>query len=270
MMIKVYLMTKTNQPGEDYSSPFNRRKSIMKIYIDTIADLKKYKDEILKTSKPCTIFQIGGFRPKKAITQSYFGKVLVCKDGEDWPQSNGKPMIPLCQLNLEDAPYIPQSIKHIAFITIFIDDKDMPIGNLPNGDKWCLRAYEKNDKLIPIIQANYTSQIKPKALRPIPKVFQDFPPDPYSPLEIDYSIEHEYLDEYPNYEGIKLGGFPAAIQRSKIFMNSAETHHYSEFVLHIDTIEKANWMWGDLGVGYFGISKDQNGNDIWSHKWECY
>ncbi len=239
------------------------------INIITKNDLNKYEQQIKATSKPAAIFQIGGFKSPKNIKSSWFGKVLVGKKGEEWPESNGKPMIPLCQLDVSDLPYKPENIKDIEFISVFVGgERDLPCDHEPNGTKWCLRTYNKLDQLIPITQPNYNSSIKPIPIRPS-GVVKDYPSIVESPLNILFEHDDSYLDKYPNHEGIKFGGYPALIQYNEIFDLKNYTSN-PQYIFLIDSIKEANWMWGDIGVGYFGIGTDKNGNDVWSLEWECY
>lgn len=42
-----------------------------------------------------------------------------------------------------------------------------------------------------------------------------------------------------------------------------------EYIFQVDSEEKAGWIWGDAGTGYFGrgsgVAKDQ-----WALAWQCY
>lgn len=42
-------------------------------------------------------------------------------------------MIPLCQLNLAEAPYVPLVLKDIALLTIFVATPQLSI-DTPNGE----------------------------------------------------------------------------------------------------------------------------------------
>ncbi len=108
------------------------------------------EDVLRKISRPAKIFEVGGFKPDENTKSSWIGKVLVCEQGETWPESNGEPMIPLCQLNLTNLPYLPDRLKDIQLITVFIDSKIIPSKDEKNGELWCLRAYKNLDSLIQI------------------------------------------------------------------------------------------------------------------------
>ncbi len=86
------------------------------------------------------ILEPGGFAPPADPRASWFGRVLVGAPGETWPESAGRPMYALCQINLTVLPFRPHRLDDIAFIAVFIGPADLPL-DTANGDGWCLRAY---------------------------------------------------------------------------------------------------------------------------------
>lgn len=228
------------------------------------------KEEIIKQiSKPAIAFEVGGFKPDDNIKSSWIGKVLVGKIGEEWPHSNGKPMIPLCQINLSELPYKPDNIKDIALITVFIDSMEIPSNDEPNEINWCLRTYESVNELISLVQPKINSQIKPFQLKPR-LVENDFPCHEDIPIELPEEFEDDYYDLFENIGGIKIGGWPTLIQ-SKIFWAPFNQHPAKpEYVFQIDSIEKAQWQWGDGGVGYFGRGTADGKSNEWTFAWQCY
>ncbi|HEX8776147.1 MAG TPA: hypothetical protein VF735_21435, partial [Pyrinomonadaceae bacterium] len=64
-------------------------------------------------------------------------------------------------------------------------------------------------------------------------------------------------------------GWPTLIQ-SEIYWAPWNKHPANpEYVFQINSEEKANWRWGDAGVGHFGrgtgVAKNQ-----WALSWQCY
>ena len=228
------------------------------------------KDDILeKISKPATVFEVGGFKPDEDIKSSWVGKVLVCEQSETWPESNGEPMIPLCQINLTNLPYVPDRLKDIQLITIFIDSEEIPSDDEKNGELWCLRAYKSLDNLIQIDTPDYKSHIKPFQLRP-KLIEKDCPCWEDCPIEIPDEFEDDYYDLFANETGIKRGGWPSLVQ-SEIFWAPFNEHPANpEFVFQIDSVEKAQWFWGDSGTGYFGRGTTKGHEDEWTFAWQCY
>src|SRR5438093_5446223 len=123
--------------------------------------LEDLKRRLVRKASRATL---GGFRPPESPLASWFGKVLVAGEGEEWPRSVGKPMMPLCQLNLTECPFVPEALSDIALIALFIDPDDLPL-DTPNGDGWMLRAYPNLDGLSPVQQPQYDWQIKPFPIR---------------------------------------------------------------------------------------------------------
>ncbi|WMT43292.1 DUF1963 domain-containing protein [Paenibacillus sp. D2_2] len=233
--------------------------------------------EILKRKimRQATLLQIGGFRPSGELTSSIFGKVNVSLPNEEWPSSNNKPMIPLCQINIIQLPYIPVSLKDIEMITLFIDSNDLPDNN-PNGQKWCLRAYKYIKDLVPIQSVPYESNIKVFEMKPT-LIEEDYPcwddfVEELSKENIPVTVEINdfYNNHLNNVSGLKVGGWPTTIQ-SEIYWAPYNQHPVNpQFVFQIDSTDKGNWFWGDNGVGYIGRGTTIEGSNEWVIEWQCF
>lgn len=212
--------------------------------------------------------EIGGVKPSGDLYENWFGRVNVCAEGETWPESAGKPMHALCQINVRSLPIRPDRLGDIDLIAVFIGPEDLPI-DAPNGDNWCLRAYKNLDVLIPLAQQDTRSPIKAFPMRP--SVFhEDFPCWEDVPIDLPDDVAENYYDLFENVRGFKLGGWPTLIQ-AEIFWAPWNKHPASpEFVFQIDSTEKGNWMWGDSGVGYFGRGTAPGKEDEWALSWQCY
>src|SRR5215831_14699125 len=103
---------------------------------DDMSSLQEFRR--LNTRK-ASILQIGGFRPTADPFASNFGLRPLGAPGEEWPVSDGKPLLFICQLNLATAPVVPPLLEGIQLITFFAD----PDGSLgkENGEDWRLFAY---------------------------------------------------------------------------------------------------------------------------------
>lgn len=221
------------------------------------------KQLIDQVARPAIRMKVGGFRPSDNPLASWFGKVQVARADEAWPCSNDKPMLPLCQINLNEFQFKPALLNDIALITIFIDSDNIPAQEDTNGTSWCLRAYKMTDELVPLTQVKVSSAIKPMQM--IPEVIaQDFPNWEDCPVPAPARFEENYSELFPNTEGIKFGGWPMLIQ-GEINWDSA-----SEFAFQIDSVEKARWQWGDNGVAYFGRNTGEAGPNQWTFSWQSY
>ncbi|MTI54821.1 hypothetical protein [Geosporobacter ferrireducens] len=73
-----------------------------------MGSLETIKD---KVKRKATVIQIGRFKPDNDLSSSWFGKVMLCLPGEEWPTCKEKPMNALCQINLTQLP------SQIQFLT---------------------------------------------------------------------------------------------------------------------------------------------------------
>ena len=221
-----------------------------------------------KIKKSAIKFHVGGFRPEENLTASWIGNVTVKGTNESWPESNGQPMIPICQLNLSELTNRPDNLKDIELITLFLDSNELPIDQ-PNGQGWLLRTYKDVTALEEIEKPSVDFPIKAFQLKP-EFVANDFPCWEDCPVEVPDEFDDSYYDLFPNQEGIKIGGWPTLVQ-SEIFWAPFNQHPAEpEFVLQIDSIEKANWYWGDNGVAYIGRGTKPELKEAWTFSWQCY
>ncbi|MBK1810764.1 DUF1963 domain-containing protein [Clostridium sp. YIM B02505] len=229
-----------------------------------------------KLKRKATLMQIGGFRPDNNLLTSWFGRVNFCLPGEDWPICNGIPMHALCQINLTQLPYVPESLNDLEFLVVFISPDEYP-NNDTNGVNWCLRAYKRIEELVPLKQIVTGSTIREFQMRGI-LIDEDYPCwEDFSdatlqdnPLELTDELEEYYWDNLENVSGFKIGGWPTLIQ-SEIYWAPYNQHPAKpEYIFQIDSTEKGNWMWGDNGVGYFGRGTKEGHEDEWTIEWQCY
>ena len=101
-----------------------------------------------KESRFCKILLDTKGEPSN-IFASCFGDVKVATQEEIWPVYDGVPMVPVFQINIKELPYIPSAFKGFSFLTYFFRATGFEQGSL-NGQGWVLRAYTKNDQLVPL------------------------------------------------------------------------------------------------------------------------
>jgi hypothetical protein len=102
-----------------------------------------------KLRKKASRIIVGGFRPPEAPDGSWFGRVRLAMPDEEWPADRGKPMLPLCQLNLTEMPFVPPNLNDVCLITVFISAISLS-ADAENGDGWQLRAYPSLDGWVQI------------------------------------------------------------------------------------------------------------------------
>jgi len=199
---------------------------------------------------------------------SWFGQVNLAAPGEAWPITDGKPMHPLCQINLTEFPFRPSRLEDVEVITVFIGPENLPIDQ-PNGVNWCLRTYRNFHNLVRLAPIDTGSDIKPMALRPH-VISADYPCFEDVSPEFSETLPRLYPFLFPNKPGFKFGGWPSLIQSEIDWTDSDEQSISFDYVFQIDSCRRANWYWGDNGVGFFGRGTHAGHLDNWAITWQCY
>ena len=211
--------------------------------------------------RSASIAQVGGFRPSDEPFASYFGGRFYGLPGEEYPTCNGRVLSALLQVNLEELPFVPAKLHEIRFITVFVDEENLPFGN-HNGDGWVIRTYDSLSELILLPESTYQTNIKPFPIRW--SLIEGDAPDwtsaweyvnPTGFLELSQAIEL-FSEKYQTRQGTKIGGWPHYLQD--------DDKNLGDFVFQIDSEYKANWMWGDAGIAYF--FKDET--ETWFMDWD--
>ena len=143
------------------------------------------------SSLPCSIVQVGGFRPTGDPFASHFGLRPLGAADEAWPEAAGKPLLFVCQLNLTTAPAVPPLLHDIALITFFVDP-EMGVLEKENGVDWSLRAYSSLDGLVPLTAPAHA-----------PRIQRGF--------ECRWEAAQDQSED-DNAARTKIGGYPSAIQ----------------------------------------------------------
>ncbi len=224
----------------------------------------EFRNKIIRKSVE---LEIGGQRPNNSLTSSWFGKVLLAKSNEKWPTQDGKPMKPLCQINIKELDFVPDTLDGIHFITIFItDENEIPILD-SNGDGWLLRHYSNINELVEIEIPEFHSEIKEFQMFSKSSDI-DYPTWEDCPTEIPSKFEDNFHEIFPNKSGFKIGGWPTLIQNS--VFSGLDPSNKTEYAFQIDSVatDKANLYLGDSGIMYFGINK-VNDKINWEMTWQC-
>ena len=210
---------------------------------------------------------VGGFRPPDAPEASWFGRVRVARAGEEWPSHQDKPMLPLCQLNLADMPYLPPSLNDLSMITMFISAVSLPF-EAENGDGWALRAYPSMEGLVEIEAPQHERFIRPFPVR-WELIEADYPSYEDAALVLPVQQLRDHRDLFRSDHASKVGGWPALIQSEILWAPFNQHPANPEYVFQIATEEKARWQWGHGGTGYFGRGTG-GARDVWALGWQSY
>lgn len=211
-------------------------------------------DEIKKMIvKKAVIFTTGDVEPTYSNTESWIGRVYLYKEDETIPtDSNGKIMLPLLQICLEELPYIPDVLIGTKVLTVFVSE-NIPVELSSNGNNWVIREYKEEDVLVNKNISDHSSPIKPFPLKSR-LIEEDYPvwDSGDIPTEIVDELEEmedsgeitDYYDYTECHSEHKIGGYPCYIQSG---INWGEGY---EFVLQIASDEKANFNVIDNGNIY--------------------
>ncbi len=181
-------------------------------------------DALRKWGRPASILR-PDLSDEARIDGSWIGKVTLALPGETWPTCEQRPLAPIFQLRLDEAPFVPEALKDIACITFFAEcagEELDPEFALPGGAEakldeldpeeagWCLRAYKDVASLVEIEQAQVAWPFKSA-------------PGSWTPVELDPPSGFEFgEDEVPEpvaggfeeskLKGVRLGGWPSINQ----------------------------------------------------------
>lgn len=212
--------------------------------------------------RKASIAEIGGFRPPDNPITSCFGGPFVAQAGEEWPEWEGEPMLPLLQVRIDELPYCPPALDGIALFNVFIRRDRMPDPGTENGQMWVMRSYSSLEGLVPMVMPE-GFRIRPFPVRwhlaesegptweaalELSETMKQF-----SELEDSVDLFH---DRYDQHGLTKIGGWIGTIQGS---------YGNPNFVFQISSEEKPGFMIGDNGNAYFSYE-----NGKWVMDWDCY
>lgn len=194
---------------------------------------------------------------------SMFGAVRLSLADEEWPMCNDVPLWPLCQLNLTQSPFVPDALRDLALITVYVGDHEARsptlIINAADPDPsatWVLRAYPTLNALtIPKMPA-HGSVMSPRLGE-----WDAQTPDYANHDMADNIVDTAAVDIYA-YDWVrtvpqtKLGGWPGTVQ-SAPWWAGENTSDTWDFVLQIDYELQAGWSgWGD-GAAFIARSRER-------------
>jgi hypothetical protein len=175
------------------------------------------------------------FSPTLDPFATHFGLKPVGLPDEAWPESGGKPLVFVCQLNLTTAPVVPERFADIRLITFFVEPETAVLKE--NGGNWCLRAYKSLDELVPLS------------------------PRPGAP-KIRKGFECTWQESPANAERTKIGGRGNYIQ-SEPWWDYRDHPSAPAYCLQINSEEKVGLGWGDSGTLYIARGTTTGCEDQW-------
>ena len=232
--------------------------------------------------RPGSNATVGGFRPPENPLASWLGDVKVAGRHERWPDHDGKPMMPVLQVNVGELPFVPPGLHDLALVTVFIDAEALPAERAANGAGWAVRTSATTDDLVEVRAPAGTIRAKPFPIR-WDAFTEDFPdwehvPGPLAKEFLDLEEQEgiSYFDLVERYDitpeahyATKVGGYPSPWQASGVNTEIYASSPTDEpcFVLQIASEEKCGLMWGDNG--FLFLERSQATDDSWFIRWDC-
>jgi hypothetical protein len=226
------------------------------------SDLKK------RLGRPASGIEFFGPPGPFDLTGTIFGQVNAALAGEEWPVWNGRPMQPLAQLNLREAPYLPENLRDIALIALFFDRDALPI-DAKNGDGWLLRAYSSFAGLVALARPPEFELVRarPARYRLLERDFPDWPDA--ANLNVPDDLSEDWEEEFGSADASKLGGWPTLLQ-SEIFWAPENEHPAEpEFAFQLARMDKLKTSIPADSFGYFGRGSGP-ARDVWTFAWQSY
>ena len=194
---------------------------------------------------------------------SMFGAIRLSRKDEVWPEYEGTPLWPLCQINLTQAPILPQALSDLALLTVFISPEHAmaptQIINTAKADPnatWALRSYTTLDRLTIPKQSAHGSTLSPR-LGEWADVTADYANHDVAGQVVDTTENDVYGYEWcKSVQQTKLGGWPLTAQ-SEPWWGYQKSRDTWDFVMQIENEPNAGWHgWGD-GVAFIARSRQR-------------
>lgn len=217
---------------------------------------------------------------KKGATLPWESKCGGCPyltSENDYPRDNdGRPMMFLAQINLDEMPPLPDFPEH-GILQFYIGDNDM-YGLDTDCKVIYIPEYEKDASALPaknLFESGYmgmtpfSSEGKMKftpSSRFICTECQEFNDKFENKVSED---EWDALYELCYAQDSRAGGYPLFVQSAPAYYNSGK---YDTVLLQLDCDDECGIMFGDAGNCYFLISKEDLINrsfDNVEYGWQC-
>jgi len=192
-----------------------------------------------------------------------FGAVRLERNGEVWPSYEAAPLWPVLQLNLREAPVIPEALRDLSLLTVFVapDHTNPPTRMIDTGQPdpmatWAIRSYSTLEALTIPKAPKHGSNLRPQLGEWAPAVID------YANDDVAEQVTDTVANDLPDHERCealaqtKLGGWPAT-SGAVPWWDREPTGDTWDFVLQIGNEPKAGWHgWGD-GTAFIARSRER-------------
>jgi uncharacterized protein YwqG len=227
-----------------------------------VTSLEEYTSS---NTRQASVLTLGGFRPTGDPLASHFGLAPVAGPGDAWPTYRGRPLFFVCQLNLTQAPYVPDLLSDVKLVTFFID-LESEVLNEENGQDWCLRVFKTLEGLAPLAIPEGATVAQGFEARWM--LVEDHPryDDPDHVVPPGFDTSRVTLE---NVHRTKIGGYASNIQSEPWWGYRAHPRE-PRFCMQIDSEDKVDLQWGDRGTLYIARGTAPGHEDSWHLDWQCY
>jgi hypothetical protein len=220
--------------------------------------------------RPASLLEFFGPPPMEFdLSATMFGRVTAGFPGEEWPVYRGRLMQPVAQLNLLEAPYLPENLRDVALIALFFDRDARPI-DAENGDGWLLRSYPALDDLCALTMPAEFERARgsPARYRLLESDFPDWE-DAADLAAIPEDLADAWEDDFGSTAGSKLGGWPSLLQ-SKVSWAANDEHPAApKYAFQIARMDKLKTAMPADSFGYFGRGTGTARN-VWTFAYQLY
>jgi len=217
-------------------------------------------------TRRASVLQVGGFRPSNNLSASNFGRKPLARPGEAWPVWNGKPLLFVCQVNLQNAPAIPALLQDVKLMTFFVAQTEGPL-DPENGKNWHLRAYKSLFDLAPLASPADAPKLD-KAFECRWEESVDYPTFEDPEIVTPEGVEASEID-LENVHRTKIGGYASHIQ-SELWWDLRPHPASPRYCWQVGSEEKVGLAWGDGGMIYLARGTARGYEDRWFLDWQCY
>lgn len=170
-------------------------------------------------------------------------------------------MAPLVQLDLREAPFVPEALAGIALLAVFLstDGETWAIPGTANGASWLVRAHATVADLVAIETPRDAQFLRPRAL--VWERVDDYPgyEDLVDLVDAD-ALERLVADCEPEdavgetVSGTKIGGWPSLIQAELTWPGSGN----AVFAFQVDSDASVGLNLWDGGVLHVGRTAERD------------
>ena len=226
------------------------------------SDLKK------RLGRPASVIEFFGPPGEFELTGTLFGRVNAALPGEEWPVFGGRPMLPVAQFNVRDAPFVPETLAGVALIALFFGREALPV-DAENGEGWLLRAYPSLDELVALVAPAEFERFRgrPARYRLLERDLPDW--DDAANLDVPDDLAEDWEEFGAADESRRSAGGRRSFNPRSFGPRGASTRPRPEYAFQLARMDKLKTAIPADSFGYFGRGSGSS-RDVWTFAWQAY